>query len=46
MMMDAQTDPRKNFVPRVLPWLLAAGIGGLPADPEPLGVALQYHNGG
>jgi len=24
MMMDAQTDPRKNFVPRVLPWLLAA----------------------
>ncbi len=24
MMMDAQTDPRKNFVLRVLPWLLAA----------------------
>jgi tetratricopeptide (TPR) repeat protein len=24
MTMDAQTDPRKNFVPRVLPWLLAA----------------------
>jgi len=24
MMMDAQTDPRKSFVLRVLPWLLAA----------------------
>ena len=24
MMMDAQTDPRRNFVPRLLPWLLAA----------------------
>ncbi len=24
MTMDAQTDPRKHFVPRVLPWLLAA----------------------
>ena len=24
MTTDAQTDPRKNFVPRVLPWLLAA----------------------
>ena len=23
-MMDAQTDPRRNFVPRLLPWLLAA----------------------
>src|ERR1700690_168726 len=26
MMMDAQTDPRKNFVLRVLPWLLAAAV--------------------
>lgn len=24
MMMDAQTDPRRNFVPRLLPWFLAA----------------------
>src|SRR5579859_252023 len=24
MTMDAQTDPRRNFVPRLLPWLLAA----------------------
>ena len=24
MTMDAQTDPRKDFVPRLLPWLLAA----------------------
>jgi tetratricopeptide (TPR) repeat protein len=26
MLMESQTDPRKNFVPRWLPWLLAAGM--------------------
>ena len=26
MAMETQTDPRKNFVPRWLPWLLAAGM--------------------
>ncbi len=26
MEMEARSDPRKNFVPRWLPWLLAAGM--------------------
>jgi tetratricopeptide (TPR) repeat protein len=26
MVMETRTDPRKNFVPRRLPWLLAAGM--------------------
>jgi tetratricopeptide (TPR) repeat protein len=26
MAMETQTDPRKNFVPRLLPWLLAAAM--------------------
>ncbi|MDD5139524.1 MAG: tetratricopeptide repeat protein [Verrucomicrobiales bacterium] len=29
MATNNQTDPRKNFVPRILPWLLAAAVFGI-----------------